>query len=306
MEMRSTKHHRRRQDGHVKGSGLARGLGWFSVGLGLAELGAPRALARLIGVPNNRATRMTLRILGARELVSGLGILARPERSGPVWSRVVGDAIDLALLGWALQRRRTHRERLAAAIVSVVGVTALDVYAGRSLARAASTEPAAATITVRRKPEEVYTFWKDFQHFPRFMASVDAVRVLDARRSHWTVKTPVGAVVEWDAEIVDDRPGERIAWRSLEGSEVGHRGEVTFRPAPRGRGTEVHVEMLFGEGGGKVGGALAKLFAEKQIEGDLSRFKQVLETGEVVHSDASIHRGMHPAQPSAGIEEHVS
>src|SRR6188768_885079 len=76
----------------------ARGLGWFSIGLGLAEIGAPRALARLIGISDDDETRNTMFALGLREITSGIGILASPQSSGWVWTRVGGDMMDLALL----------------------------------------------------------------------------------------------------------------------------------------------------------------------------------------------------------------
>ena len=80
-----------------------------------------------------------------------------------------------------------------------------------------------------------------------------------------------------------------------------HHGEVEFRPAPGDRGTEILVELRYSPPAGRAGASIAKLFGKEpsqEIAADLRRLKQVLETGEVVHSDASIHRGMHPAQPS--------
>jgi uncharacterized membrane protein len=114
--------------------------------------------------------------------------------------------------------------------------------------------------------------------------------------------------VEWDAEITEDRANELIAWRSLPGAEVDNVGRVRFVPAPGGRGTEVHVELSYRPPAGVLGATFAKLFGEapeQQIEGDLRRLKQVLETGEVVHSDASIHRGAHSARPPASRGKHA-
>jgi hypothetical protein len=100
------------------------------MGLGLAELLAPRALARTIGLQAQAAP--LLPILGARELVSGIGILAKRGHSAPwVKSRVWGDAMDLGLLGAALMSERNQRGRLLAATVAVMGVTALDVAFSR-------------------------------------------------------------------------------------------------------------------------------------------------------------------------------
>jgi uncharacterized membrane protein len=83
---------------------------------------------------------------------------------------------------------------------------------------------------------------------------------------------------------------------------VPNRGVVRFKPAPGGRGTELMVELKYDPPAGALGATIAKLFGEEpsqQIAGDLRRLKQVLETGSVVHSDASIHRGPHPARPPA-------
>jgi hypothetical protein len=109
-------------------TGLARFLGWFSVGLGTAELLAPTALARLIGV---RQHDVLLRALGMRELASGLGIFSGGRPAGWLWSRVGGDVMDLALLGLALRSVATRRDRLALAIASVAGVMLLDILASR-------------------------------------------------------------------------------------------------------------------------------------------------------------------------------
>jgi uncharacterized membrane protein len=90
-----------------------------------------------------------------------------------------------------------------------------------------------------------------------------------------------------------------MSWRSVEGSQIQTRGRVTFTRAPGRDMTEVRVEMQLGMLGRGPSLALARLFARPQVKGDLQRLKQVMETGEVLHSDASMHRLPHPAQPSA-------
>jgi uncharacterized membrane protein len=155
-------------------------------------------------------------------------------------------------------------------------------------------------MTVRASVDEVYRFWRDFQNLPRFMAHLESVVVHGDRRSRWTAKGPAGKTVSWEAEITEDRPNERIAWKSVPGADVPNRGEVRFLPAPGARGTEVRVDLEYDPPAGAVGATLAKLFGREpgeQIEGDLRRFKQVMEVGEVLNSDASIHPGMHAAQP---------
>jgi uncharacterized membrane protein len=279
--------------------GLATFLGWFSIGLGLAEVFAPRQLSRLIGL--NEDHTLLLRAMGLREITSGIGILSTPRPAGWVWSRVAGDALDLSLLGAALASEDSDKGRVWAATASVAGVTALDVICAEQLSSGHSDRAAAfEAVTIDRPPDELYRFWHNFENLPRFMNNLESVRVTGDRRSHWVAKGPAGTTVEWDAETIEDRPNELIAWRSLEGSEVENSGTVRFKPAPGNRGTEVEVEVEYNPPGGLLGAGVAKLFAsapEQLIKGDLYRFKQLMETGEVVHSDASIHQGLHPAQP---------
>jgi uncharacterized membrane protein len=147
------------------------------------------------------------------------------------------------------------------------------------------------SITIKRSPETVYRFWRQLENLPRFMYHLREVRPLGDRRSHWVAAAPAGAQVEWDAEIVDERPNEMIAWRSLPDSDIRNEGSVRFRPAPADRGTEVQVQLQYQAPGGKAGALVASLFGEEptqQIRDDLRRLKQVLETGEIVLSDGSL------------------
>jgi uncharacterized membrane protein len=302
----------------------ARGLGWFSIGLGLAQIGAPRALARLIGIPDDDEARNTMFALGLREITSGIGILASPRSSGWVWARVGGDLMDLALLGKAMKDTGSDRTRVAAATAAVAGVTIVDFMTGQQLSQHGNGEKRTSgrftqaspqtsggvhvreTLTINRPRHEVYGFWHNFENLPRFMAHLESVEVLDNNRSRWKAKAPVGTTVEWEAETTEDRPNELIAWRSLPDASIPNSGSVRFRDAPGNRGTEIHVELRYQPPGGKVGSLIAKLFGEEpeqQVKGDLRRFKQVMEIGEIVHSDASIHKGMHPAQPPKDLAE---
>jgi uncharacterized membrane protein len=304
----------------------SRGLGWFSIGLGLAQIGAPRTLARLIGVNDDDETRNTMFAIGLREITSGIGILSRPRSAGWVWTRVGGDLMDLALLGKAMTSEENERGRLAATTAAVAGVTVLDFRTGQQLSKrgngsATRYEGSQAgqpdersgrgihvtqAITIKRPRNEVYGFWHNFENLPRFMAHLESVHVLDGNRSRWKAKAPAGATVEWEAETLEDRPNELIAWRSLPDAAVPNSGTVRFKDAPGNRGTELLVELRYEPPGGKVGALIAKLFGEEpeqQVKGDLRRFKQVMETGEIVHSDASIHSGPHPAQPPEDLSE---
>lgn len=267
-----------------RGDPLAKGLGVFSVGLGLAELAAPRAIQRLIGIDACSRNDVILRALGAREVAHGVGIFARPRS---VWTRLIGDAIDVAFVGIALADEDNDRGRLIPALGALLGVGALDAFAAFRALRGRLGEPIVAAMTINKSPNDVYEYWRDFERLPEFMRYLDSVTVLDERRSRWIAKSPLGRL-EWDAEITEDVPGRTIAWRSTT-KKMPMRGRVTFNQAPQGRGTEVIVEMQVAP--------FAKLFTRPEVIGDLRRFKQICEVGEVVVSDATSVRGMHPAQP---------
>jgi uncharacterized membrane protein len=289
---------------HVAAERLALGLGWFGIALGLAELTAPRQVARLIGASDSDETRRTLRVFGAREMANGVALLTQPNRSRWLWSRVGGDALDLAWLGNAMTDGASRRDRLGAAAAMVAGVAALDVVAARRLdGRGRHAGEAGVrveqVVTINRSIDDVYAFWRHFGNFPRFMRHVLDVELLDDRRSHWRAKAPAGLTVEWDAEMVQDRPNEWIAWRSLPGSEVTHSGSVRFSPAPGARGTEVRVQLEYLPPAGAVGRSIAWLFGEEprqQVRDDLRRFKQIMEAGEVAVSDGpGLWRAARPA-----------
>jgi uncharacterized membrane protein len=279
----------------VKGwneSQLARGLGWLSLGLGIAEVVAPRGVAKFIGLRGDH--NALFRLLGAREIASGIGLLTQQRPTPGAWSRVAGDAMDLALLGTAFTLPKANRGRLAGATVAVAAVTALDVLCSQQLSRPANARtPGAAmrvsqAVTINRSPEELYRFWRDFQNLPRFMKHLESVQTLEGQRSHWVAKGPAGTTVEWDAEILEDHPNELIFWRSIEGAEVDNTGSVRFERAPGGRGTVVRVRMQYDPPAGVVGATVAKLFGEDpawQVKDDLRRFKQLMETGEIITTE---------------------
>lgn len=113
--------------------GLSTGLAVFSLGLGLAELVAPRTLSRIAGV---KASPGTMRALGLREIAGGVAMLARPASPMGPTARVAGDVMDLAVLGTA-KRRNFAARRLLAAILVVAAVAAVDLLAAQRFARRA-------------------------------------------------------------------------------------------------------------------------------------------------------------------------
>jgi len=110
---------------------FATGLALFSVGLGLAEALAPGAMARLIGVDDDQ--RNNIRTLGLREIGHGAAIMMSQKPTAAVWSRVGGDAIDLAYLSSAASDERNNKTRLLVAAAAVLGVTALDIICAKTL-----------------------------------------------------------------------------------------------------------------------------------------------------------------------------
>jgi uncharacterized membrane protein len=267
----------------------ATGLGWFSIGLGVAELVAPHAVARMAGIPDRP---WLTRLCGLREIASGLGILNRPaQRSTFLWSRVAGDAMDLALLGSALASpRNPRRDQTLLATAAVAGVTLLDVMTAREYSRseggyAASSHvvPLETSLAVNRSPEECYRFWRDFSNLPRFMTNIESVQATDDKHSHWVGKLPVGGTTEWDSELTSDIPNSLIAWRSI-GTKFAHVGTVRFEPEMRGRGTIVRLRMQYEPPGGTLGTMAMKMvagFKKGAARENLRRFKQLLETGEI-------------------------
>jgi hypothetical protein len=216
---------------------VAKGLGWFSVGLGAAQIVAPRAVAKIVGVRANGRTLATMRGVGLREIAAGIGILFRTRTVRWLWGRVAGDVIDIGLLANALTSGKARRTKALLATAAVGGITLVDTLAAKQFSvdtsdadREARRLKHTRSITVKRAPDEVARLWR--------------------------------------------------AWDTGEGGEASAR----FVAAPGGRGTEIHVEHAALEG--------------PKVMARLRRFKQTVETGEIVHSDASVHKGPHPAQPS--------
>ena len=302
---------------------------WFARTIGAPKRGETDNVVRLVGLreivaaggllgSRNPAPWVWLRVGGD---LMDLALLGRattakgtePERlNGALAGTVAVTAMDVlsglgtsatgANGGSRLGNGNGHRAATAdgrgsnePAMVSDIGERVRDiVFGGKAVTKA---------ITIDKSPSELYAFWRRLDNLPRFMRHLEEVRELDGRRSHWRATAPVGATVEWDAEITEEVADERISWRSVAGSAVRHEGTVRFVPAPGNRGTEVHVELTYQPPAGPIGVAIAKIFGEEpkqQVSEDLRRFKQVMETGTVVHSEATNGERrlrQRPAQP---------
>lgn len=196
------------------------------------------------------------------------------------------------LTGGALAAIGMRRRGLAALPLAILG--GVLVYRGatgkwpfgRLLEIAPTGKPATfrRAITIDYDRGELFRFWRNLSNLPRFMHHLEAVEMLDERRSHWVARAPFGAKAEWDAEITEERENEVISWRSLPGAAVANTGSVRFRQAPGGRGTEVVVEMRYDPPLGVAGRTVARLASEEpeqQVSDDLRHLKMMFEAGEI-------------------------
>ena len=149
-------------------------------------------------------------------------------------------------------------------------------------------------MSIEEPAEKLYRFWRDFRNLPTIMPNVESVTVQSDTRSHWVVKGPMGATFEWDAEIINDKPNELIAWRT-DGARVESAGSVRFEPRPDG-GTLVRVSLQYNPPGGELAHMISAVFGEDpggRIEEDLTRLKEALERA---HEDRD---GLQPASAKA-------
>ncbi len=234
---------------------------------------------RVIGVAPSRRRGATTRAVGVREIATGVGLLTLRRPAGFLLVRALGDVMDLALLGTSLRGRSARRGRLVAATASVVGLMILDTLAGADIGLGGPSadvlegegrlERVTGVVTIGRPPPEVYRFFRDLRNAPRFMGGIRSVEPIDERRSRWSATLPGGGSAVWEAEIVDDRPGEGFAFRALGEAATALSGSVRVQRAPGDRGTIVRL-TLASPSGGAIAAAFAKLLGpalEAQGEG---------------------------------------
>jgi uncharacterized membrane protein len=236
--------------------------------------------------------------------------LASDERYAPAgpnvhdYERIASLAAGMALAALGLfraQRGRLPLAALGAAMVSRGFTGRCHVYQALGIdTRAASEgdrrrgsatvipaqqgEKVEQAVTIARPAQELYAFWRDLKNLPTIMQHLKSVEVDDSGRSHWVAVGPLGRSVEWDAEIINDREPEIIAWQSLPGSTVDVAGSVRFHEEPHNRGTRVTVSLKYSPPAGTVGAWLAWLLGADpaaSIADDLRNFKRVMEAGEL-------------------------
>jgi len=194
------------------------------------------------------------------------GVLRKGAVYGVAGVLVAGDALGQFARG-------------AARGASAVGATV--VGAGGAAASAAGKDATDAgmpafeeqSIEVEAPIRAAYDQWTQFESFPRFMEAIDEVTQLDDKRTHWRA-TVGGKTEEWDAEITEQTPDERISWRSTSGAPNG--GTVTFDKRGEGR-TRVTLRLEYTPRGAveKTGAALGVVAG--RVHGDLERFKGFVE-----------------------------
>lgn len=189
--------------------------------------------------------------------------------------------------GGALSYYGVTRRTPASAIAAVVGLGLLTRSALNkpfnqmgNLAASAKVIDLHRSIHIAAAPEQVFDLWSNVENFPRFMSNVQEVRDLGNDRSHWVVRGPAGTQVEWDAVTTESVRPELLAWNSTPDATVQNSGMVRFEPV--GDGTRVTLRMSYSPPAGVVGQAAAALFhtnPKRQIEQDLMRMKEFIESG---------------------------
>ena len=115
------------------------------------------------------------------------------------------------------------------------------------------------SITIDKAPEDLYRAWRQPENLVRFVAGVQAVDMVDDKRSKWTVEIPGVGLESWTSQITEDRENQLISWRTIDNPRIEHEGTVHFTPAPNELGTEVKLEIRTHVPGGAAASAAARL-----------------------------------------------
>ena len=205
------------------------------------------------------------------------------------WGRLLGGT---ALTLYGIARRKGWADLVVAGVGATLAYGGLkqSPLMGNSLKRLAlhtattGSVDVATTMTVERPADEVYEFWRNLENLPRFMRHLAAVDEISPGLSRWVARLPTGITLEWQAKILEEKPGELIAWQSVQGSDIFNEGYVTFRSVFNGQGTEIHARITYHPPAGEVGARIAGFFEELQaryLREDLRSFKRLIETGEL-------------------------
>jgi uncharacterized membrane protein len=140
-----------------------------------------------------------------------------------------------------------------------------------------------SSVIINRPAADLYRHWRDLENIPQVLDHISAVILLDEKHSRWIAQGPFDQHIEWQAEILNERENELLAWRSLPGSDLDTAGSVRFAELPSERGTAVTLSLKYDPPGGKIGATLSALFGrnpDQDLQASLRRFKQRMEAGE--------------------------
>ena len=300
----------------------ARRLGQLSLALGLAEVVAPRAIARALGTRERPLLVRTA--YGSREIVAGVGLLASDAPRRWVWARVAGDALDLATLAAALGAPKARRGPILLAAASVAAVTALDVRTALALdaqqddggsSWAGATETGAseaahqieASVCVDRPPAEVYRAWRDPLTVARMVEPYLEADAQSPDVARLRLRGPAGQAARWSWDVPEERApadgaGGFMRFRTLEGATVRSEGTATLKPTSDGRATHLTLHAQFQTPLGatadevwSLGGTVPQAAAQDV----LGRFKSLVESGQAPTGSQAVREGTDGPEPLA-------
>ena len=255
-----------------------------------------RALVRAVRhVSGVRSVADHLTVYASADHVSALqGGVPRPgnrfELMQDNWSpaaRLLTGAIGAAMIASAFRARAGMCALMGAGGSALLARAATNIDVPSLLGLGSRGITVQKVINLDAPLERVFSFWAEYQNFPRFMQNVRDVQRVAENRSRWVVAGPAGVPVQWIAEVTHLEPNRLVAWRSSADSDVRHEGEVRFEP--NGHGTRVHVRLCYVPPGGALGHAVEALFGadhKSEMDADLLRMKTMIETGHAPHDAA--------------------
>jgi uncharacterized membrane protein len=235
----------------------------------------------------------------------GSGKSARAHRRGAnvhEYERIASLAAGAALMAFGLFRAQRGRLPLAAlgaatawrgltgycSVYRALGIDTLggdeDRKSNATVIPAQTGEKVEQSVTIARSARDLYAEWRKLTTLPRIMRHLQSVEVNPDGTSHWKAQGPLGRSVEWDAEVLNEREPELMAWQSRPGSTVDVAGSVRFDELPHSRGTKVTVALKYSPPAGAAGAWLAWLLGSDpaaSIADDLRNFKRIMEAGEL-------------------------
>lgn len=204
-------------------------------------------------------------------------------RQGQQWlqqvqgGRIATGAAGLGLAGWGLARRGPLGLALGALGLYLVATSARQ-KSGTSIGSGIEVEN---SVSVNAPIDQVWAHVRRVETWPQFMSHVREITPTGERRYHWSVDGPAGIAAEWDAEITQETPNERLAWRTLPGSMVDSEGSLDLENDGMG-GTRITLRMLYSPPAGAAGHVVAKLFRRDPLQEsreDLQNLKRAIESG---------------------------